>query len=142
MERISVQELALKARSKNEVYRLLSSDCKLSIASLTDLPRRDLPAAQEALHPPLLHADPHWRQKGKAAPGCHHCSKHILNKDVKRVDVPHYPNLTLDMILEQFKPPHRIWQGTVEASSTWWIYTPSGRRKTFPSTRSQRRATP
>ncbi len=28
MEQVSVQELALKARSKNEVYRLLSTECK------------------------------------------------------------------------------------------------------------------
>ncbi len=30
MDFISVQELQAKARSKNEVYRLLATDCKLS----------------------------------------------------------------------------------------------------------------
>ena len=28
MEKMSVQEFALKAKSKNEIYRLLSTDCK------------------------------------------------------------------------------------------------------------------
>jgi hypothetical protein len=40
----------------------------------------------------------------------HRCTKHILNKDVKRVDVPHYPSLSLEKILEQFKKPHKIYE--------------------------------
>ena len=46
---MSVQELAQKARSKNEIYRILSSDCECSPLSDRLLSRQHLPASQGPL---------------------------------------------------------------------------------------------
>ena len=35
--------------------------------------------------------------------------KFFLNTEVKRIDVPYYPSLSLEKILNEFKPPHDIY---------------------------------
>ncbi len=36
--------------------------------------------------------------------------KSILNPDVKRINVPHYPGLTLEKILAEFPKQHEIYK--------------------------------
>ena len=109
MEYISVQELKAKARSKNEIYRLLATDGKDSAAILTSALRRHLPPSEEALHRGLHQTGLQWREEGKALDAGLNLHKHILNPDVKRIDVPHYKGLSLADILTEFPRPHDIY---------------------------------
>ena len=61
------------------------------------------------MHPYLLPADPHRRQTGKRSTLQPHSRQHILNKDVKRIDVPHFDSLSLGKIFAHFAPPNAIY---------------------------------
>jgi len=61
------------------------------------------------VHAHLLHGDPDRQEEGKELAKSSSVTQHILNNAVNRVDVPHFPSLSLDKILAQFKRPHPIY---------------------------------
>ena len=109
MEKISVRELALKARSKNEVYHLMTTESKRRSREANPCRSEHLPAEEEPLHPPLFHADPDRRETRKPPRPLTLLLQHFLNPQVKRIDVPFYPNLSLDKVLAEFRRPHAIY---------------------------------